>query len=189
MKPGLLDICVIIFSLAMAVILAFDVVALLKSRGFPQWARRGRERRKRMSHRPLGLNRRRLGRILSPNGRLSRDAYFCARKMGDKDFKRATRTGGMQFNGLHQLQELQGLVEPAGHRAAAFREGDRIDQPAFSAMGSRSPSPSRRPRTLASGRRCGNALFHLGRERDALEATFEPRALELFVDSSAICFG
>ena len=35
MKPGLLDICVIILSLAMAVILAFDVVAL-RSRALVQ---------------------------------------------------------------------------------------------------------------------------------------------------------
>jgi hypothetical protein len=32
MKPGLLDICVIIWSLAMAMILAFDVVALRSRR-------------------------------------------------------------------------------------------------------------------------------------------------------------
>ena len=35
MKPGLLDICAIIFSLAMAVILAFDIVARFNCAGFP----------------------------------------------------------------------------------------------------------------------------------------------------------
>jgi hypothetical protein len=67
MKPGLLDICVIIFSLDMAVILAFDVVAR-RERWLVQWARRDASVKSAERLAPLRLNRSRLRRSLSPNG-------------------------------------------------------------------------------------------------------------------------
>jgi hypothetical protein len=66
MKPGLLDICVIILSLAMAVILALDIVALVIARtGAMGRRRRGRQERQ-APRVPLRLNRNRLRRTLSP---------------------------------------------------------------------------------------------------------------------------
>src|ERR1700733_5920248 len=115
MKPGLLDICAIILSLAMAVILAFDVVAP-RERWLVQWA--GREASVKNAERsaPLHLNRSRPCRSVSPNGWLSRDADFsCAdRKQDFSDWRDSRSTA------CSQLPKLDGLVLAAGQRGSAI---------------------------------------------------------------------
>jgi len=67
MKPGLLDICAIILSLAMGVILAFDGVAP-RERWLVQWAGRDASVKRAERSAPLRPNRSRPRRSLSSNG-------------------------------------------------------------------------------------------------------------------------